>query len=156
MLTEQGRGAVNQGDSAYDGKHWGSFHAPTGRFAETSGATDGFDANIHMIADSRPPWSSSAPIPVDEYTQMQADSQGPSDGVHPADALWGIIDPMVYDQRLLLPQQAPYIGSEGPVSSLGYWNSSAVPSPLGMIGPSADHGTVDPRALDLHSRGCTS
>ena len=132
------------------------FAIPQRRFAEASEAMDGVDTDIHMIADSRPPWSPSASIPVDGYTQMQADSQASSSGVNSAEASRRNIDPMVYDQWLLLPQQAPYIGNEGPVSHPGYWNSSAVPAPRGVIDPFVEDGTVDPRALELHSRAWTS
>ena len=116
----------------------------------------GFGTNIHRIADSRPPWLPRAPIPVDEYAQMQVDSQAPSDGVDPAEASRRNTGSMLYDQWLLVPQPAPYIGSEGPLSHLGHWNSSAAPALPGVMDCFVEDGTVDPRALELHSQGWTS
>ena len=133
-----------------------SFAIPQRPFAEASQAMDGFGTNIRMIADSRSPWSLRAPFLVDEYTQMQADSQAPGDGVISPEASRPNTRPILYDQWLLVPQQAPYIGSEGPASHPGHWNSSAVPAPRGVIDSFSGVGTVDPRALEFHSRGWTS
>ena len=105
---------------------------------------DDFGRNIHLFADSRAPWSSlTASIPVDGYTQMQAGSQAPSDGVSSAEATRRNTNPNLYDQ---FGEQANH---------LKHWNSLAVPAQRGVMNSVAeDDSTVDPRlALSGVGRG---
>ena len=155
VLMGEGSRHENQGDSAYNDKYWSSFCNPTASTAEVSEAMDDFGRNLHIVADSRSPWSPTAPIPVDGYTQIQAESQAPSDGANSAEVTRRNTSPNLYDQWLLIPQQAPSIGPEEPANHPSHWNSSAVPAQRGVMNSVVEDGTVDPRALDLRSRGRT-
>ena len=148
--------AETHGDSGYDANRWDPFRDPIASNVEVSEAMDDFGTNLHIVADSRSPWSPTALTPVDRYMQVQAEAQVPSDGVVPAEATRRKTSPTLFDQWLVIPQQAQsIIDREDPANHLSHWNSSAVPPPREVMDSVVENGTVDPRVLDLHSRGWT-